>query len=402
MVLARRPTRRWAKATACWPGWPRCRARSTSTKRRVIRRIGVTAHKVVGIFRKGAEGGRIVPIDKESDREWSVAPGADPRREGRRTGRGRTGRPARPHGPARGAHRRTAGRPLGAQGRLADRHPPARHSRRFPRRRDRRGRRRQARRPEGARGPARPAARHHRPRRRPRPRRCRLGRSADDDPKNAGGFILWVAIADVALYVTPGSALDREARERGNSTYFPDRVVPMLPDRLSGDLCSLHEGVAAPLHRGADGDRRARARRSPTDFHRGLMRSAASLTYEEVQAARDGHPERPLRARCWTRSSTRSTPPTTRWPPARAVRQPLELDLPERRIVLSRGRPRRLGHLPRPAGRAQADRGIHGAGQRRRRRGADPPQAPAAVPRARGAAAAKSWTPCARWPRPRG
>lgn len=69
---------------------------------------------------------------------------------------------------------------------------------------------------------------------------------ADDDPKNPGGHIVWVAIADVAAYVTSGSALDREARKRGNSSYFPDRVVPMLPDRLSGDLCSLHEGVPRP------------------------------------------------------------------------------------------------------------------------------------------------------------
>jgi ribonuclease R len=66
---------------------------------------------------------------------------------------------------------------------------------------------------------------------------------ADDDPKNPGGHVIWVAIADVAHYVRPGSALDREARKRGNSTYFPDRVVPMLPDSLSGDLCSLHENV---------------------------------------------------------------------------------------------------------------------------------------------------------------
>ncbi len=66
---------------------------------------------------------------------------------------------------------------------------------------------------------------------------------ADDDPKNEGGHIIWVAIADVAHYVRSGTALDQEARKRGNSSYFPDRVVPMLPDRLSGDLCSLHEGV---------------------------------------------------------------------------------------------------------------------------------------------------------------
>jgi ribonuclease R len=57
---------------------------------------------------------------------------------------------------------------------------------------------------------------------------------ADDDPKNPGGHVIWVAIADVAHYVTPGSALDREARKRGNSTYFPDRVVPMLPDTPVG------------------------------------------------------------------------------------------------------------------------------------------------------------------------
>ncbi len=122
---------------------------------------------------------------------------------------------------------------------------------------------REARGPQGPRGPARPAARHHRPGRRPRPRRRRLGH-ADDDPKNPGGLVVWVAIADVAHYVTPGSALDREARKRGNSTYFPDRVVPMLPDRLSGDLCSLHEGVPRACIAVADADRRGAATRSAT------------------------------------------------------------------------------------------------------------------------------------------
>ena len=61
----------------------------------------------------------------------------------------------------------------------------------------------------------------------------------DPDPANPGGHILTVAIADVAHYVRPGSALDREAVKRGNSVYFPDRVVPMLPERISNDLCSL-------------------------------------------------------------------------------------------------------------------------------------------------------------------
>ncbi len=96
-------------------------------------------------------------------------------------------------------------------------------------------------------------------------------------------------IADVAGYVTPGSTLDVEARKRGNSTYFPDRVVPMLPDVLSGDLCSLHEGVdraciAVRMVLDATGEKLSH------DFHRALMRSPASLHYEEVQDAIDGTP----------------------------------------------------------------------------------------------------------------
>ena len=156
---------------------------------------------------------------------------------------------------------------------------------------------------------------------------------ADTDPGNEGGHVIWVAIADVAHYVRPGSALDREARKRSNSTYFPDRVVPMLPDTLSGDLCSLHEGVdraviAARTVINADGQKRSHS------FHRALMRSPASLHYEEVQAAQDGAPNartapllddviRPLYA-AYDALVT-----------AREKRQPLELDLPERRIELS-------------------------------------------------------------------
>ena len=68
----------------------------------------------------------------------------------------------------------------------------------------------------------------------------------DADPANRGGHIAIVAIADVAHYVTPGSALDREACKRGNSAYFPDRVVPMLPEQLSADLCSLKENDERP------------------------------------------------------------------------------------------------------------------------------------------------------------
>ena len=109
----------------------------------------------------------------------------------------------------------------------------------------------------------------------------------DTDPNNPGGFIVTVAIADVAHYVTPGSALDREALVRGNSVYFPDRVVPMLPERISNDLCSLRPNedraaLAVRMVIGADGRKRSHT------FHRVLMRSAAKLHYAQAQDAADG------------------------------------------------------------------------------------------------------------------
>ena len=113
---------------------------------------------------------------------------------------------------------------------------------------------------------------------------------SDDDPKNPGGWVCWVAIADVAAYVRPGTELDRIAREKGNSVYFPDRVEPMLPERLSNGLCSLREGenracLAVRMVFGADG------RKKSPRFVRGLMRSAAKLSYEQAQAAIDGNPD---------------------------------------------------------------------------------------------------------------
>ena len=147
-----------------------------------------------------------------------------------------------------------------------------------------------------------------------------------------GGFTLWVAIADVAHYVRPQSPLDREARKRGNSTYFPDRVVPMLPDTLSGDLCSLHEGVPRPVIV-AKIKIDAGGHKTGHSFSRAMMQSHASLTYEQVQYGMDGAPDaqtaplmdpviRPLYAAFAALML------------ARADRQPLELDLPERRIEL--------------------------------------------------------------------
>jgi ribonuclease R len=113
---------------------------------------------------------------------------------------------------------------------------------------------------------------------------------AEPDPdqgRNPGGFHLIVAIADVAYYVEHNKALDKEALRRSNSTYFPDRVIPMLPERLSNDLCSLRPKedracMAAHLYIDADGQL------IKYNFVRGLMKSIARLTYEQVQAAKDG------------------------------------------------------------------------------------------------------------------
>jgi len=154
----------------------------------------------------------------------------------------------------------------------------------------------------------------------------------DDDPNNPGGFVITVAIADVAAYVRPGSALDREALERGNSVYFPDRVVPMLPERISNDLCSLkpHEprpALAVRMVVGPDG------RKKRHSFHRVMMRSAAKLAYAQAQAAIDGRPDdmtgpllEPILRPLWAAYACVKK--------ARDHREPLDLDLPERKILL--------------------------------------------------------------------
>lgn len=155
----------------------------------------------------------------------------------------------------------------------------------------------------------------------------------DTDPANPGGHVVWVAIADVAHHVRPGSLLDREARRRGNSTYFPDRVSPMLPDDLSGDLCSLHEGVDRPcmavrMVLDADGTKIAHR------FTRGLMKSAASLTYEQAQAVADeaeASAEVPRDLHAPLRDLFAAYAAAAK---ARDRRQPLDLDLPERRVEL--------------------------------------------------------------------
>ncbi len=299
---------------------------------RLIRRIGTNPKRILGIFRKGAEGGRIVPIDKAQGTEWTVpeanrlgakdgelveAEQAGPKaRMGLPRARitSRLGDPSAPkavsliaihqHGipdqfPDDVIAEADACKPVGLKGREDLRDMPLVTI-----------------------DPS--DARDH-------DDACLA--QPDDDPKNPGGHVIWVAIADVAAYVRPGSALDREARHRGNSSYFPDRVVPMLPDRLSGDLCSLHEGVpracvAVRMQLDAEGNKIGHR------FVRGLMRSVASLNYREVQEAIDGTPNdrtaplldpvlKPLFAAYHALAR------------AREERQPLDLDLPERKIVLA-------------------------------------------------------------------
>ena len=295
---------------------------------RLIRRIGTNPLRILGVFRKGSEGGRILPVDKGSQKEWTVAADAtndakdgelvEAEQAGPKGRMGlpkarivtRLGDPTQPravsliaihqhgipdHFPDAVIAEADAAKPASATGREDLRDLPLITIDPWD-------------------------ARDH-----------------DDAccviPNKDGSFALWVAIADVAHYVTPGSALDREALKRGNSTYFPDRVVPMLPDRLSGDLCSLHEGVeraciAVEMQVDTAGNKTSQR------FVRGLMKSPASLNYEEVQAAMDGDANdkvaplldeviRPLYA-CYDALKR-----------ARAVRQPLELDLPERKIVLN-------------------------------------------------------------------
>ncbi len=297
---------------------------------RLIRRLGSNPKKVLGVFRLGSQGGRIVPIEKGDDKEWRVS--ADMTMDardgelveaeavgGRKLGLpaaqivARLGDPAGPraasliaihqHGipdvfPDAVIQEADQAQPVGMKGRE-----------------DLRGLPLVTIDPVDA-----------------RDRDDAVLAEMDSDPGNAGGFVIWVAIADVAHLVTPGSALDREARRRGNSTYFPDRVVPMLPDILSGDLCSLHEGVdraclAVRMVIDAGGHKRSHR------FVRGMMRSVASLHYAQVQAAIDGSPDektapllepvlKPLYAAYAALKQ------------AREVRQPLDLELPERKIEL--------------------------------------------------------------------
>ncbi len=178
------------------------------------------------------------------------------------------------------------------------------------------------------------------------------------NPRDDGGFDAIVAIADVSFYVRPGTQLDREARRRGNSVYFPDLVVPMLPEQLSADVCSLRAGedrAALACHMVID----AKGKVASWRFSRAVIRVAANIPYENAQAAIDGKPS-PLQGRGLGAGASVGEPtdsPSPNLPPegerdllstilrplwacwallakARAAREPLEIDLPERRVVL--------------------------------------------------------------------
>ena len=295
---------------------------------RIIRRIGHNPLRLLGVFRKGAEGGRLIPIDKGAAKEWIIPAGATADAkdgeliEAEQAGpKGRMGLPkarviARLGDPT--APRAVSLIAIHQHG-IPDHFPDAVVAEADAASPVDLGTRKDLRDlPLITIDPA-------------------DARDRDDacyvDQHDDGTFTIWVAIADVAHYVTPGSDLDREARKRGNSTYFPDRVVPMLPDTLSGDLCSLHENVdraclAVAMTIDADGTKTGQT------FYRGLMRSVASLAYEDAQAAMDGQPDektaplvepvlKPLYAAYGALKK------------ARARRHPLELDLPERQIILT-------------------------------------------------------------------
>lgn len=298
---------------------------------RLIRRIGTNPLRILGVFRKDSMGGRIMPVDKGEARQWTVGPGQD---GGARDGELVEAEQAGPKGRLGLPKARVVARlgdptaPRAVSLIAIHQHNIPDH---FP---DDAIAEADAAKPAGMKGREDlrdlPLVTIDPADARDRDDACCV--LPDDDPANAGGFVIWVAIADVAHYVRPGSALDREARRRGNSTYFPDRVVPMLPDRLSGDLCSLHEGVpraciAVQMRINAAGHMIGHR------FVRGIMQSRGSLEYAEVQRAIDGAPSdrmapllEPVLRPVWDAFHALMR--------ARAERQPLDLDLPERQIVL--------------------------------------------------------------------
>ncbi len=298
---------------------------------RIIKRLGMSAHKALGVFRKLGRHGRIEPVDRKARHDFIVVEGDT---GGAIDGELVVAEPlaGREMGQPRARIKERLGRmsePKTISLIAVHAHGIPDH---FPDTVVDEAERAKAATLEGGRVDLRkvplvtidpPDARDH---------DDAVWAAPDDDPQNKGGFKAVVAIADVAFYVRPNAALDREAAKRGNSVYFPDRVVPMLPERLSADLCSLKEKVDRAIiacHMTFDANGKQKSHR----FERALMRSAARLSYNEVQDALDGNPNdktgpliqpilKPLEA-CY-RALVK----------ARTKRSPLDLDLPERKIEL--------------------------------------------------------------------
>jgi ribonuclease R len=287
---------------------------------RTVNRLSEAPSRVLGVFRPGQPDGRIVPTDRRAKAEWTVPHGQE---AGAESGELVLAEPIPHHRlglkPARIIER------LGKMGDARSVSLIAIHTHDIP-----------VAFPEDALAEA-SRARGALPSRREDLRNTPLitidgedARDFDDavfaEP-DRDGFRLIVAIADVAWYVRPGSALDRAARIRGNSVYFPDRVVPMLPEQLSNHWCSLRPGedrgclfVEMRIDKAG--------RKLSHRFGRGLMRSAARLTYEQVQQAVDTHGDllvdpRPLYDAFRALLA------------ARIARGTLDLDLPERKVILN-------------------------------------------------------------------
>ena len=290
---------------------------------RTLRRIGETPARILGVFKRGRTENRIIPTDRRSKAEWIVPSGQEAGAEAEEIV---LAEPIAQHlhlglKPARVLER------LGKLGDARSISLIAIHTHDIPQTF-----------PEEALAEAK------------RARGVRLGsrtdlrdlplitidgadaRDFDDavfaepDADVPGGFRLIVAIADVAHYVRPGSALDHAAGMRGNSVYFPDRVVPMLPEALSNGWCSLRpQEDRGCLFVEMRIDRAGH--KTSHRFGRGLMRSAARLTYEEVQAAEDAHDDLGLPLVHLYRAFRALLV-------ARQERGTLDLDLPERKVVL--------------------------------------------------------------------
>ncbi len=315
-----------ARLKPAGPGW---------WEGRTLRRVSETPGRVLGVFKKGRGENRIVPTDRRSKADWIVPPGQEGGAEADEIVLAEPVAQTQHLGlkPARVIER------LGSLGDARSISLIAIHANGIP----------QAF-PDEALNEAR------------RARATRLGsredlratplvtidgadaRDFDDavfaEPGPEGGFRLLVAIADVAHYVKPGSALDDAASVRGNSCYFPDRVVPMLPEALSNGWCSLRpEEDRGCLFVEMRID--AQGRKTAHRFGRGLMRSAARLTYEQVQEAQDrgdslGLPLPHLYAAFRALLA------------ARQARGTLDLDLPERRVALdAQGRVASVAPRPR-------------------------------------------------------